>query len=175
MAYSPFMGFEHPDALAELVTEHGGYELADALAILRGEQGMPLSRAGDVIAQAVAGGLLMAPSVDTPGGGSESFPVLPYSVDPGLLRERKPVLEKALAVISPSPLHPRPTRRKPSNRHRHPRLQAQQSSPTVSTTHGTNANCVPSRHGNCHLRAEPTITVGSRSKWQWMPQFHGSW
>ncbi|MEZ3157849.1 hypothetical protein AB1K56_13060 [Microbacterium sp. BWR-S6Y] len=100
MAISPFMGFEHPDALADLVSEHGGHELADAFATLRGEQGIPLSRAGDVIGQAVAGGLLMAPSVDTPGGVAESFPVLPYSVDPGLLRERKPVLEKALAVIA---------------------------------------------------------------------------
>ncbi len=100
MAYSPFMGFEKPDAIADLVQEHGGHELADAFAALRGEQGVPVSMAGPIIKGAVVNGLLMAPSVQLPDGEQESFAALPYSVDRTLLRERKPILDKALAVIA---------------------------------------------------------------------------
>ncbi len=100
MAYSPFMGFEKPDAITDLVIEYGGHEIADAFHTLRGEQGMPLAHAGPVISNAVQHGLIMAPSVATPGGAPEAFPVLPYSVDRELLRARKPVLDKALGVIA---------------------------------------------------------------------------
>lgn len=100
MAYSPFMGFEKPDAIADLVQEHGTHELADAFATIRGEQGMPVSKAGPVIASAVDNGLILAPSIQTPDGTQEAFAALPYSVDRTLLRERKPILDKALAVIA---------------------------------------------------------------------------
>lgn len=100
MAYSPFMGFEKPDLVSSLVNEFGGSEIADAFQALRGEQGMPLEQAGPVIADAVHRGLVMAPSVATPSGQPEAFPVLPYSVDRELLRARKPVLDKALSVIA---------------------------------------------------------------------------
>ncbi|WP_454113687.1 hypothetical protein [Microbacterium maritypicum] len=100
MAYSPFMGFEKPDAISDLAIEYGGHEIADAFLTLRGEQGMPLARAGRVLTDAVARGIVMAPSVPTPSGSLESFPVLPYSVDREFLRGRKPVLDKALSVIA---------------------------------------------------------------------------
>ena len=98
--YSPFLGFEQPALIADIVREHGSQELADALETVRGEQGLPISRAGEVVQDAVARGLLMAPSVVIPGGKSEAFATLPYAIDSGLLRERKPVLEKALAVVA---------------------------------------------------------------------------
>lgn len=37
MAYSPFMGFEKPDAISDLVIQYGGHEIADAFQTLRGE------------------------------------------------------------------------------------------------------------------------------------------
>ncbi|KSU55034.1 hypothetical protein [Microbacterium enclense] len=98
--YSPFFGFEQPAYVAEVVRNHGAGELADAFEMVRGEQGLSLARGGEVIADAVKRGLLMAPSVELPNGSNESFAVLPYSLDLRLLRERKPVMDKALAVIA---------------------------------------------------------------------------
>ncbi len=98
--YSPFLGFEQPQLLADAVRDHGSHELADAFELVRGEQGIPVSRAGGVIEDAVARGLILAPSVQLPGGRFESFAALPYSVNSELLTTRKPVLDKALAVIA---------------------------------------------------------------------------
>ena len=98
--YSPFFGFEHPEAIAHVVAEHGSAEIADAFAAVRGEQGLPVSLAGPVVGDAVARGLLMAPSVDVPAGGTEAFAILPYSIDPRILKDQKPILDKALAVIA---------------------------------------------------------------------------
>lgn len=98
--YSPFLGFEKPDLISETVSEHGSYELADALAAVRQEQGIPVSKGGAVVRDAVKRGLLMAPSVLKPDGTAEAFATLPYSIDRELLRSRKPVLDKALAVIA---------------------------------------------------------------------------
>lgn len=98
--YSPFLGFEHPQEIAGVIAEHGSAEIADAFATIRGEQGMPVSMAGPIIEDAVARGLLMAPSVELPEGKFEAFAMLPYSIDPNLLKNEKPILEKALAVIA---------------------------------------------------------------------------
>lgn len=100
LAYSPFLGFENPDVIGGLANEHGSHLLADSLAAVRGEQGIPISLAGPVVADAVERGLLIAPSVELLGGQFESFATLPYSLDKTVLRDRKPVLDKALAVIA---------------------------------------------------------------------------
>lgn len=98
--YSPFLGFENPKAIADVIAEHGSSELADAFATLRGEQGMPVSLAGPIIEDAVSRGLLLAPSVELPDGKFEAFATLPYSIDLDTLKGRKPVMDKALAVIA---------------------------------------------------------------------------
>ena len=59
-----------------------------------------MSLGGAVIQDAVARGMLMAPSVIVPSGKTEAFATLPYSIDRDLLRNRKAVLEKALAIIA---------------------------------------------------------------------------
>lgn len=100
LAYSPFLGFENPGLIGGLAEQHGSHLLADALAALRGEQGMPLSMASPVIGDAVSRGLILAPSVLLNTGEIESFAALPYSLDAEILRDRKPVLDKALAVIA---------------------------------------------------------------------------
>jgi hypothetical protein len=100
VVYSPFFGFENPELVGELVRDHGSASLADAFAALRGEQGMPVTAAQPLLQDAVARGLLLAPAVQLPAGGMQPFAVLPYTLDRDLLRARKPVLEKALAVIA---------------------------------------------------------------------------
>lgn len=98
--YSPFLGFEKPALISDVIRDHGSAELADALEAVRAQQGTPVSLAGAVIQDAVSRGMLMAPSVIVPGGKTEAFATLPYAIDHDLLRNRKAVLEKALAVIA---------------------------------------------------------------------------
>ncbi|MFI5560710.1 hypothetical protein ACIA2T_15655 [Amycolatopsis japonica] len=100
VVYSPFFGFENPEVVGDLVREHGPAELADAFAALRGEQGMPITAAQPVLQDAIARGLLLAPAVDLPDRTVQPFAALPYTLDRDLLRGRKPVLEKALAVLA---------------------------------------------------------------------------
>ncbi|MDQ7806253.1 hypothetical protein Q5425_21125 [Amycolatopsis sp. A133] len=100
VVYSPFFGFENPDVVGDLVREHGPAQLADAFAALRGEQGMPITDAQPVLQDAIGRGLLLAPAVELPNHTVQPFAALPYTLDRELLRGRKPVLEKALAVLA---------------------------------------------------------------------------
>jgi hypothetical protein len=101
IAYSPFFGFENPDLLANLVDQHGGEQLALEFAAVRARQGLPINpQAYPLLTDAVAKGLIMAPAVTTPGGTPQAFAALPYIADKKLLTARKPILDKALAVIA---------------------------------------------------------------------------
>ncbi|MFF7251530.1 hypothetical protein ACFZBU_47665 [Embleya sp. NPDC008237] len=98
--YSPFFGFENPQVISDLVRDHGAGELAAAFAAVSGEQGLPVGDTQPLLQDAIARGLLMAPSVKRPDGVMQPFASLPYTLDRELLRGRKPVLEKALAVLA---------------------------------------------------------------------------
>ncbi|MFI6448521.1 hypothetical protein [Kitasatospora sp. NPDC050543] len=98
--YSPFFGFENPQVIAELVRDHGADELAQAFAAVRGEQGLPVGDHQPLLQDAISRGLLLAPAVELPNHTLQPFAALPYSLDQELLRSRKPVLEKALALLA---------------------------------------------------------------------------
>ena len=99
--YSPFFGFENPEMLAGLMEQHGSGRFAEELLAVRSHQGLPLDPAAHpALADAVARGLITAPSVQTPGGVLQPFATVPYVPDQQLLVARKPVLEKALAVVA---------------------------------------------------------------------------
>lgn len=100
VVYSPFFGFENPEVVGDLVREHDPADIADAFAALRGEQGMPVTAANRVLQDAIARGLLLAPAVELPNRTVQPFAALPYTLDRELLRGRKPVLDKALAVLA---------------------------------------------------------------------------
>jgi hypothetical protein len=101
IAYSPFFGFENPELLVTLAGTHGSDQLIGELAAVRAKQGLELSPGEyPVLTEAVAGGLVMAPAVTLPDGTSRAFAALPYVSDKKLLANRKPVLEKALAVLA---------------------------------------------------------------------------
>jgi hypothetical protein len=100
MAYSPFFGFENPELIGELVRDHGPEQMAMAFAVLRSEQGMPVTPAQPLLQDAIARGLLLAPAVELPSGTVQPFATLPYTLDRELLHSRKPVLDKALAVLA---------------------------------------------------------------------------
>jgi hypothetical protein len=101
VAYSPFFGFENPELLGDLVREHGSDRLATEFEALRAEQGLPIDRERfPLLTDAVARGLVMAPSVQLPQGGAQPFAALPYVPDKSLLIARKPIVDKALAVLA---------------------------------------------------------------------------
>ena len=101
IGYSPFFGFENPILLGELVAEHGSDRLAEEFDAVRHEQGLAIDLDKyPLLTAAVSGGLLMAPSVDRPDGIAQAFAALPYISDQSLLTARKPVLDKALAVLA---------------------------------------------------------------------------
>ena len=99
--YSPFFGFENPQVLADLLEHYGTGRIAEELQAVRMYQGLPVDTATyPALADAVARGFITAPSVRTPEGHDQPFATLPYVPDPRLLTVRKPVLEKALAVVA---------------------------------------------------------------------------
>jgi hypothetical protein len=101
LVYSPFYAFENPKALDELVAIHGNQRLAEEFAMLHTYQGLPVDPVRTpMIADAVARGFLMAPAVERPGGVLQPFATLPYVLSRELLTIKKPVLDKALAVIA---------------------------------------------------------------------------
>jgi hypothetical protein len=99
--YSPFYGFENPQVLADLLEHHGSGRFAEELQAIRAHQGLPVNPATHpALADAIARGFITAPSVRTPKGQDQPFATLPYVPDQRLLTVRKPVLEKALAVVA---------------------------------------------------------------------------
>jgi hypothetical protein len=101
LVYSPFYAFEKPKAIDELVATHGSDRLAEEFSMLHSYQGLPVDPARTpLIADAVARGFLLAPSVDRPDGVEQPFATLPYALSHDLLTTRKPVLDKALAVVA---------------------------------------------------------------------------
>jgi hypothetical protein len=100
--YSPYTAFENPKLLADLADRHGSEQLLAEFAALREHQGLAVrAEQYPLLHDAIARGLLVAPSIELPGGaGEQPFATLPYTVDRGLLVGEKPVLDKALAIIA---------------------------------------------------------------------------
>ncbi|MEU4507372.1 hypothetical protein [Streptomyces sp. NPDC024089] len=100
--YSPFSAFENPAVLSDLLREHGSAQMQAEFEQLHKHQGLAISQAEHpMLTDAVSRGLLSAPSVKLPDNkGLMSFAVLPYTLDRELLTGRKPVLDKALAVVA---------------------------------------------------------------------------
>jgi len=99
--YSPFTAFENPALLNELAEAHGSDRMLADFDALRQRQGLAVTpESFPLLYDAVARGLLLAPSVELPNGGRQPFAVLPYTLDRQLLIGEKPVLDKALAVVA---------------------------------------------------------------------------
>lgn len=99
--YSPFTAFENPALLSDLAEQHGSDQLLSEFDALRNRQGLAVTpERFPLLYDAVGRGLLIAPSVELPGGSEQPFATLPYTLDRGLLVGEKPVLDKALAVLA---------------------------------------------------------------------------
>jgi hypothetical protein len=87
--------------LNDLAEKHGSDQLLTEFEVLRNKQGLAVTpQRFPMLYDAVARGLLLAPSVQLPGGSDQPFATLPYTLDRGLLVGEKPVLDKALAIVA---------------------------------------------------------------------------
>lgn len=99
--YSPFLAFEQPDVIAGVIEKHGTGQFAEEFQQVKEYQGLPVDqRHHPALLDAIANGLLTAPTVRRPDGIEQPFAAIPYVTDRNLLTVRKAVLEKALAVVS---------------------------------------------------------------------------
>ena len=99
--YSPFHGFENPEALLEILARHGPARFQEEFGQVRSYQGLPLDDTKyPALADAVGRGLLMAPAVQRPDKAEQAFVCAPYLPDHAIFTVKKTVLDKALAVVS---------------------------------------------------------------------------
>ena len=99
--YSPFTAFENPTILSDLAERHGNDQMLADFEALKQRQGLAITHDSfPLLYDAVARGLVIAPSVRLPSGDQQPFAVLPYTLDRELLVGEKPVLDKALAIIA---------------------------------------------------------------------------
>lgn len=103
VAHSPFFAYEHPEAMGEVLSSLEIDSVRAAFAELRGYQGLPIEKSAhpEVVRGLVAAGLVAAPMLEDPSGHEQGFAVAAYGLGrPDLLTIRKPVLDKALAILS---------------------------------------------------------------------------
>jgi hypothetical protein len=99
--YSPFMGFEHPDAIGSVLEEFGPQRFQDEVGLLRQYQGLPLNNTDHpALLDAVGRGLISAPAVERPDKQLQIFACLPYALDQSLFGVRRVILEKAQAILA---------------------------------------------------------------------------
>jgi hypothetical protein len=102
VVYSPFFAYERPEAIGATLEELDVAEVRDAFGSIRGYQGAPLSTSPtkDVLTGLVSAGLMAGPALEAPDGRIETFAVAPYGLPPSLRTIRRPVLDKALAIVA---------------------------------------------------------------------------
>lgn len=99
--YSPFTAFENPDKIHKALENHAPAVLSDALGRVSEYQGLPIEGPEqEVLADAIALGVISAPAVQLPNGDLKAFAALPHTVDPELTTIRKSVLDKALSILA---------------------------------------------------------------------------
>jgi hypothetical protein len=103
IAHSPFFAFEHPEAMEQVLGAHRVDAIREAFLELRASQGVPIDKSqnADVLRAMVSAGLVAAPALKDPKGRERSFAIAAYGLrQPDLLTVRKPVLDKARAIVS---------------------------------------------------------------------------
>jgi hypothetical protein len=99
--YSPYTAFENPNQMWTVLNEHGPGALSDALSRVANYQGYPVvEKQEPVLLEAVARGLVAAPGVVRPSGDLAAFAAIPYAFDQSLTRDKKQILDKALAIVA---------------------------------------------------------------------------
>jgi hypothetical protein len=102
IAYSPFFSIEQPSAVETALQEADLVDIQRAIKAVRDHQGMPVSVAatGSTLSKLVGAGLVAGPALKRADGSSETFAVAPYGLSPELRSIRRPILDKAQAMVA---------------------------------------------------------------------------
>lgn len=102
IAYSPFFSIENPSAVEDALATVDLSEMQRAIKSVRDHQGLPLSVAASssVLNQLVGAGLVAGPALKRADGTSETFAVAPYGLSPELRSIKRPILDKAQAMVA---------------------------------------------------------------------------
>ena len=102
IAYSPFFSIEQPQAVENALNAVDLKEMQQAVRAVRDYQGLPLSVAasGTVLTKLVGAGLVAGPGLQKADGSLETFAVAPYGLSPELRSIKRPILDKAQAIVA---------------------------------------------------------------------------
>jgi hypothetical protein len=102
IAYSPFFAYENPEAVADTLRNADVDEVRRAFEGVRAHQGLPSTHDPHMLTTTglIEAGLIAAPAVERPDGSVESFAVAPYGYSRHMLTIKRPVVDKALAVVA---------------------------------------------------------------------------
>jgi hypothetical protein len=102
IAYSPYFAYENPEKIGLTLATMDVDRVRTEFEQVRHYQGTPISDdpTGDTLRGLVGAGLMASPAVASPGGLLQPFAVAPYGLEPALLTIRKPILDKALAILA---------------------------------------------------------------------------
>jgi hypothetical protein len=102
IAYSPFFSIEQPTAVEAALKTVDLVEVQRAIRSVRDHQGLPLSVAvsGSTLNKLVGAGLMAGPALKRADGTSETFAVAPYGLSPELRSIKRPILDKAQAMVA---------------------------------------------------------------------------
>ena len=99
--YSPFLGFENPKLIADVMEQHGTGQFQHEFNEARRYQGLPINADNyPALNDAVTRGLILAPTVQRPDGIEQAFASIPYAIDRELFVAKKVIVEKALAILA---------------------------------------------------------------------------
>jgi len=102
IAYSPFFSIESPGSVEDALRSIDLAEVQRAFVAVREQQGLPVSTSpsGATITRLVGAGLMAGPALKRADGSSESFAVAPYGLAPDLRSIKRPILDKAQAIVA---------------------------------------------------------------------------
>jgi hypothetical protein len=102
IAYSPFFSIENPLAVENALKLVDLAEMQQAIRAVREYQGLPLSVAADrqTLNRLVGAGLVAGPALKRADNTSETFAVAPYGLSPELRSVKRPILDKAQAMVA---------------------------------------------------------------------------
>lgn len=102
IAYSPYFAYENPELVGEALTKLDIEAVQSAFQSVRARQGSPVlaGPSGETLNALIASGLMAGPAVADPKGHLTAFAIAPYGLPPDLLTIRKPIMDKAMAILA---------------------------------------------------------------------------
>jgi hypothetical protein len=102
VAYSPYFAYERPEEMGSLLSRIDVEKVRRSFEHVRGYQGTPVTEDadGEVLRGLIGAGLMAGPHLEDPNHKLKLFAMAPYGLPHHLLTVEKPVLDKAMAIVT---------------------------------------------------------------------------